>query len=573
MNNTISNNIAPFGGGAVFWESDGLIPATVRDSNSYFENIALFGPDYATSRANLSTVTRMSVHSYSEPLPSFGVHVIDFYGNIFNIDNTSLIVAEVSEDSRCSGRTGSVAGGTHITVSRGIALFDGLRASCFPGGILDIALVTTVGGVEFSVTTSILFRECRMGEYILDGACVECPLGSYSFDETGASACKPCPSNTEYCHGHTISVPPGYWRPDLYSSSVYECPYKEEACLGGPRASNDTCGVGYEGPLCAVCSDEYYFASGDNSCRACSASGLNTVGIAIIAVLALVLFIPLCYLGIQWAFSSTAETLVTDFSIKIALSLIQIVTALPVVTDVEFPPLFGNISNVLNKVNIDIPSSFGILCEADYDFIDVLMVTTLTPLAFWAGLWLVYGVHYVYSRLILKHSNASIISTYGTYLWVYLFTSYMVLPGVAVYIFGTFNCHDIDDEGSYLRADYSISCASDRYYFGTLWAAGMAFVYCLGVPMTYLSLLRKRKHTLIARGNPESCTKLDLLKITPLTFLFSAYEPQFWYWEVIETFRRLILTGVLVLVAQGSALQLIVGMGLAVFFIKLYAYY
>lgn len=58
-----------------------------------------------------------------------------------------------------------------------------------------------------------------------------------------------------------------------------------------------------------------------------------------------------------------------------------------------------------------------------------------------------------------------------------------------------------------------------------------------------------------------------------LVLLFEAYEPQYWYWEVIETIKRIMLTGVLVLIAQGTAAQIVVGICFGMFFRTLYDTY
>ena len=58
-----------------------------------------------------------------------------------------------------------------------------------------------------------------------------------------------------------------------------------------------------------------------------------------------------------------------------------------------------------------------------------------------------------------------------------------------------------------------------------------------------------------------------------LEFLFTAYEPQFWYWEVLETVRRLLLTAVLSVCGQGTSEQYVYGIILAFVFVKLYSYY
>ena len=48
-------------------------------------------------------------------------------------------------------------------------------------------------------------------------------------------------------------------------------------------------------------------------------------------------------------------------------------------------------------------------------------------------------------------------------------------------------------------------------------------------------------------------------------FLFEAYRPECWYWEIVELGRKLALTSILALIAPGSAGQVVVGLLLALF--------
>eukprot|EP01033_Poteriospumella_lacustris_P001000 gene1001-722_t len=59
-------------------------------------------------------------------------------------------------------------------------------------------------------------------------------------------------------------------------------------------------------------------------------------------------------------------------------------------------------------------------------------------------------------------------------------------------------------------------------------------------------------------------------EVTGLDFLWSAYEPRFWYWEVIETIRRIILTAVIAIISPGTSLQSILAILFAIFFLQLY---
>ena len=58
-----------------------------------------------------------------------------------------------------------------------------------------------------------------------------------------------------------------------------------------------------------------------------------------------------------------------------------------------------------------------------------------------------------------------------------------------------------------------------------------------------------------------------------LTFLYRAYEGRVWYWEVVETTRRLLLTAVVSVVGTGSAAQVVFGIVVAIVYVKLYGHY
>ena len=156
--------------------------------------------------------------------------------------------------------------------------------------------------------TTLIFRECIDGETLVDNQCQECPRGSYSFKYDVLAKCTPCPAFTDTCHGATIFALKGYWRAHSHSLQMMPCPYGAAACLGGrvitspatralstaPRsissyvpsysvdmqepletanASPEGCAQGYEGPLCAICSEKYYFSTTTSTCITCKGNG------------------------------------------------------------------------------------------------------------------------------------------------------------------------------------------------------------------------------------------------------------------------------------------------------------
>jgi hypothetical protein len=177
------------------------------------------------------------------------------------------------------------------------------------------------------VQNSFKFRQCVDGERLVDNQCQECPSGQYSFHYNPlqpTKECTACPPNTDDCYGTTILASPGYWRISKYSLVMLKCPYGKSACRGGgigiplpavtglirpisfyapttvttagsdiTADTSEGCAPGYEGPLCAICSDKYYFSSGSSTCVACQGKGQGQL--ATLILIPLVILILMVY--------------------------------------------------------------------------------------------------------------------------------------------------------------------------------------------------------------------------------------------------------------------------------------
>lgn len=128
-----------------------------------------------------------------------------------------------------------------------------------------------------------------------------------------------------------------------------------------------------------------------------------------------------------------------------------------------------------------------------------------------------------------------------------------------------------------MTADYGISCDSSKYKFGVIWASVMILIYPIGFPLYFFYLLYDIRNDIISiLTTPTPIHKIPInnqQKLRSLHFFYSAYKSSFWWWEIMETFQRIMLTGVLVLIEQGSEIQIIVGGLLTLFFLYLYARY
>ena len=59
----------------------------------------------------------------------------------------------------------------------------------------------------------------------------------------------------------------------------------------------------------------------------------------------------------------------------------------------------------------------------------------------------------------------------------------------------------------------------------------------------------------------------NIIQCDDLNFLHKVYEPEYWYWEIVETMRRLLFTAILVLANTSSNLQICFSIIMSVIFI------
>ena len=134
--------------------------------------------------------------------------------------------------------------------------------------------------------------------------------------------------------------------------------------------------------------------------------------------------------------------------------------------------------------------------------------------------------------------------------------TYLTLPTITTLLFGMIPCDTLDNEERYLRADYNISCDDPSRFFWNCYTYIMILLFPIGVPFAYSRMLWKNR----ARINQPVEERAKDHKLMAIGFLFDPYKPEFWYFEVVETVRRLAMTGVLSIIKPGSYTQLSVGL-------------
>ena len=116
--------------------------------------------------------------------------------------------------------------------------------------------------------------------------------------------------------------------------------------------------------------------------------------------------------------------------------------------------------------------------------------------------------------------------------------------------FRAFSCEGFDDGRAYLRADYAVECGSDAHASAKALAWVGVGLYPCGVSLLY-ALLMLRARRAIVHEKPTRLSKA-------LSFLVRDYQPSYFFWELLEAWKKLFLVGFAVLILPGQIEQLIV---------------
>ena len=92
---------------------------------------------------------------------------------------------------------GYLSGVTTVAAIAGVVTFDAVSAYCWPLGNMTLLFQAQTSGFDQShyvtTTLTLVFRQCRDGEVLVNNVCQACPSGSYSFqyDPVGSLCCTP----------------------------------------------------------------------------------------------------------------------------------------------------------------------------------------------------------------------------------------------------------------------------------------------------------------------------------------------------------------------------------------------
>ena len=340
--------------------------------------------------------------------------------------------------------------------------------------------------------------------------------------------------------------------------TALKCPYPG-SCNGGIGSA---CEIGYQGTLCATCSYNHYFRF--SRCLKCP-SMIATV----ISCVAVIAFFALLFVMILWGDSKrtknedsrTVADVIMSCS-KIVIGFYQVVAGIfSALAGVQWPVILISMAKLLKFVEGNILQFAPLSCISPFMRLDPFIQFTLAT----AINILVVSLIILYLFLKNRHINRLEISiteklnrTSGLKkscyrnILLFLLLSYPItskkiidilpLPGVCVNV--CFN-KDGGECVSLLKADYSIQCFTTRH--NIYWYIAAAFaVYPAAFPLLLLFLIYKYR-----KCDPEEEEMAFGLRV-----FFENYKENYWFWEIVEMYRKLLLISCILLFESGSRSQI-----------------
>ena len=460
--------------------------------------------------------------------------------------------------------------------------------------------------------------------------CDMCTRGNYKLPQSvgnATTACEECIEHatcpTNNLTIRTLVVDAAHWRLGPLSQDVYACSTSSDGwspCRGGVDASDLRQGVGdgpvqrlyceegYEGPLCELCSNSStYFDKSEKRCLECpEASHRVTAIIGIAAALFLVLvgaaFFFLrpargVHLRVQRAVGLLLRQLLAKIyalalvpKLKLFISFFQCAMALPSVYNVSLPDSYYKWTAFMDFMSIDW-SGFAIpgACLPG-GYYSRLLLGGIGPLVLLALVFIFMFPVIVASQIRAarnrttsqkKTMSATVLEAIGQAgaqtLPIVLFTSFCLCAPTASSIFATWSCAEYTEDSlagtgrSYLRADKRMQCATltasgteltEEYERVVAAAIPLVVVWAVLMPLLFFGSVQPCS----AAIRRSRSTKL----VRATAFLHREYEPQYYFWEAVFLFQRLLLVGFVQFIPREyEHLRLLAGMFVALLYLIL----
>ncbi|XP_068756626.1 putative leucine-rich repeat-containing protein DDB_G0281931 [Montipora capricornis] len=451
------------------------------------------------------------------------------------------------------------------------------------------------------------------GKSALD--CSACPQGTDTKSFAGFRACyclkgffrrhmfADCESCEQQdgleCENDAVSLQPGYWwkwendaNKELYKSfsdllqgnysvgnqsiieyryplpQAHKCP-RPESCLGGIHA---TCFDGYEGPLCEVCSPGYYKQL--KTCKECPSKAWMIAQLSVIAAVTIIITAVVVWRSRKEAKNKQDRSLpdIILGRLKIVIGFYQVTFGvLEAFAYIKWPDslaLIGKYSEMLQLNIFQIAPIHCLFPDLKVNAFGRLFAVLGINAAVVILAFISYGIRKVllskkiFPSQVEKEKNISETKelVYRT-VFFFLYITYLstcsktanVLPQACQTL-----CLDEKRKkcDTFLKVDFNVKCSSQEFRRSVI-VAYCSILYIMFLPMAVLVVLWRHQRSSKKHddgGDDESTHSNHSIPeiVTGLHFLFANYNSHSWYWELVETARKVTLTSSIILIGGES---------------------
>ena len=345
----------------------------------------------------------------------------------------------------------------------------------------------------------------------------------------------------------------------------HKCPHRE-TCTGG---LSSLCSPGYEGPLCEVCRDGYYKQL--KKCRKCPTKEWMAGQFSIMAVVVVIVIAV-----VVWTIKKKSKNIKGRSSVDVILGRLKIVIGFYQVTFgvleafsyIKWPDSLVVIGKYSEMMQLNVLQIAPINCLFPSLKVDAFgsLFAMLTINA--AAIVVAFAV-YSLSKIRLKTLNeeeklrkmSQMKELVYRNLFFFLYVTYLSTCSKTANVL-SLACREVcygENEEScqtFLKADFTIECTGKKYNRSVIVAYCSVF-YILLLPTAAMVITwRQRKALSKIENEPNNETSNGKDHSTEvlrgLRFVYENYKPHSWYWEFVETVRKVILTSGLILVGGES---------------------
>ena len=247
--------------------------------------------------------------------------------------------------------------------------------------------------------------------------------------------------------------------------------------------------------------------------------------------------------------------------VKLMLGFTQCLSMIPTIFNgIQWPVSFVLLSQFLNIASIDVMGLFGDMCAFHTGFLPKFLTQMLLipiVVVVLAALWLcleTLGPKMCAKRFKFTTKESRSAAMFN----VAFLTVYTFYTNISTSIFQLFKCHPIEGR-YYLVADYTVKCWEDEWYpFMGIAIAGI-FLYTIGIPLFLFYKLYNSRDVLHSDNLPPERHAEHAMAQKQLGSVYGDYSNDAYYFDLIDLFRRIVLTGALVLVGEGGGAQIFLG--------------